>query len=161
MTDAAGRRTTVRLIRTFDAAPGRVYRAWLDPDIVRRWKAPASQEVVRVEIDELVGGAHQTWKAEGGVIVGGFDSELLELVPDQRLVFRWGLIGPQRREGPSFDTRLTVTCRAFPSGGTELTLVHEHLDELAEAMPHIADNVGPGWDAVLRKFDAVLKAGAR
>lgn len=43
------------------------------------------------------------------MIVGGFDSELLELVPDRRLVFRCGFVGPQRRQGPSVDTLLTVS----------------------------------------------------
>jgi uncharacterized protein YndB with AHSA1/START domain len=59
--------------------------------------------VTRVEIGERPGGAYRTWNAEDGVIAGGFDSELLELVPDRRLVFRWGFVGPQRRQGPSFD----------------------------------------------------------
>ncbi len=71
--------------------------------------APGSQEVTRVEIEERPGGVWRTWKADGGVIVGGFDSELLELVPGRRLVFRWGFIGPQRHQGPSFDTLLTVS----------------------------------------------------
>jgi uncharacterized protein YndB with AHSA1/START domain len=65
-----------------------VYRAWLEPDLVQRWMAPGDQEVTRVEIDERPGGHWRTWKADDGVILGGFDSELLELVPGQRLVFR-------------------------------------------------------------------------
>ena len=60
---------------------------------------PGRQEVTRVEIDERAGGAWRTWKADDGVIVGGFDSELVELVADRPLVFRWGFIGPQRRQG--------------------------------------------------------------
>jgi hypothetical protein len=39
-----------------------------------------------------------------------------------------------------------------------LTLVHERLDELAAAMPHIAENVGPGCDAVLAKLEHALAA---
>jgi uncharacterized protein YndB with AHSA1/START domain len=115
------------------------------------------QEVTRVEVDERPGGYWQTLKADSGTVVGGFDSELLELAPDQRLVFRWGLIGPQRRQGPSFDTRLTVTLRADPPG-TALTMVHEDLAELAAAMPEIAASVGPGWEALLAKLDKVLAA---
>jgi uncharacterized protein YndB with AHSA1/START domain len=115
------------------------------------------QEVTRVEVDERPGGYWQTLKADSGTVVGGFDSELLELAPDQRLVFRWGFIGPQRRQGPSFDTRLTVTLRADPPG-TALTMVHEDLAELAAAMPEIAASVGPGWEALLAKLDKVLAA---
>jgi uncharacterized protein YndB with AHSA1/START domain len=89
--------TVVRLEYRLPASPHQVYRAWLEPDLVRRWLAPGDQEVTRVEIDERVGGPYRTWKADAAVIVGGFDSELLELVPDHRLVVRWGFIGPQRR----------------------------------------------------------------
>jgi uncharacterized protein YndB with AHSA1/START domain len=146
----------VRTERTFPVPAHRVYRAWLDPQLVRRWMAPGSQEVSRVEIDERPGGAYQTWKADDGVNVGGFDSELLELVPDRRLVFRWGFIGPQRGQGPSFDTRLTVSFHPGPSGATTVRLVHNRLEDLAAAMPEIAENVGSGWDAVLGKLADVL-----
>jgi len=77
------------------------------------------------EIEERPGGAYRIWQADGGVIVGSFDSQLLELVPGRRLVFRWGFIGPRRRAGPSFETLLTVSFDSGPSGGTMLTLVHE------------------------------------
>jgi hypothetical protein len=29
---------------------------------------------------------------------------------------------------------------------TKLSLVHEDLDQLAGAMPEVAENVGPGWE---------------
>ena len=48
----------VRTERTFPAPAHRVYRAWLDPQLVRRWMAPGSQEVIRAEIDERPGGAY-------------------------------------------------------------------------------------------------------
>jgi len=115
----------VRLERTFPVPPHRLYRAWLEPALVRRWMAPGSQQVTRAEIEERPGGAYRIWQADGGVIVGSFDSQLLELVPGRRLVFRWGFIGPRRRAGPSFETLLTVSFDSGPSGGTMLTLVHE------------------------------------
>lgn len=148
--------TVIRLDRTLPGPPERAYRAWLDADLVRRWMAPGTQEVTRVEIDERVGGHYRTWKAESGVLVGGFDSELLELVPGRRLVFRWGFIGPERRQGPAFDTLLTVTFGSASPRDTALTLVHEQLDELAAAMPQIADAVQSGWENVLDKLAALL-----
>jgi hypothetical protein len=44
-------------------------------------------------------------------------------------------------------------------GETELTLVHERLDELAEARPDVAGQVQRGWDITLDRLDSVL-AGA-
>jgi len=69
--------------------------------------------------------------------------------------FSLGVIGPERREGPSFDTLLTVTLRPDPNG-TVLNLVHEQLDELAAAMPHIANAVESGWEAFLDNLARVL-----
>ena len=146
----------IHIERTIPATPHRVYRAWLEPTFVQRWMAPQGSEVTRVEIDERVGGAYRTWKAQAGSIVGGFDSELLELVPDQRLAFSWGFIGPQRRKGPAFDTLLTVTFDVAPGGGTKLTLVHEQLDELEAAMPDVAKYVRPGWESLLQNLTTLV-----
>jgi uncharacterized protein YndB with AHSA1/START domain len=49
-------RAAVRIERTISASPERVYRAWLDPDLVRRWMAPGGFEATQVEIEERVGG---------------------------------------------------------------------------------------------------------
>ena len=151
----------IRVERLLPVPPHLAYRAWLEPELVRRWMAPGGQEVTRVEIDERAGGAWRTWKADDGVIVGGFDSELVELAPDRRLVFRWGFIGPQRRQGPSFDTLLTVSFSPGPSGSTVVRLVHERLDDLAAAMPHIAGSVRPGWEALLANLEQVLAETSR
>jgi uncharacterized protein YndB with AHSA1/START domain len=151
-----GQRTAVRLERTIPAPPGQVYRAWLDPELLARWMAPGTYAVTRAEVDERAGGHYRIWQAGPGTDAGGFDCELTELVPDQRIVFRWGFVGPQRRSGPAFDSLLTVTLRKAPGGATVLTLVHERLDDLAAALPHVADNVGAGWDAVIAKLAGVL-----
>ncbi|MBM0236502.1 SRPBCC domain-containing protein [Micromonospora sp. ATA32] len=68
-------------------------------------------------------------------LVGGFDCELVELEPDRRIVYRWGFVGPQRTDGPTFDSLLTVTLGETPGGGTALTLVHERLDDLTRRGP--------------------------
>ncbi len=144
----------VRLQRTIPARPHAVYRAWLDPDLVRQWMAPGSLEVERVEVDERVGGRYSVWQTNAGASGGGFECEILELVPDERIVFQWAFVGPRRAEGPVFDSRLTITLREIPPGSTLLTLVHEQLDELARAMPDVADKVVLGWELVLEKLSA-------
>ena len=142
----------VRLERAFDAAPERIYQAWLKPTLLQRWMAPGSITTTRVEVDERVGGRYRIWHAQGGADVGGFDCELLELVPHQRIVWKWGFVGPQHHEGPAFDSLLTVTLRPTADGGTHLTLLHSRLDELAAAMPQVADNVETGWKFALVKL---------
>jgi uncharacterized protein YndB with AHSA1/START domain len=146
----------VRLERTISAGPDKVYRAWLEPEFVRRWLAPGDVQVSGAEIDERVGGHYRIWQTDSGSDVGGFDCELLELVPDQRIVFRWGFVGPKGTKGPSYDSQLTVTFRDAPEGFTALTLVHERLEDLAAAMPDVAKNVGPGWELVLDKLNGAF-----
>jgi uncharacterized protein YndB with AHSA1/START domain len=148
----------VRIERTLSASPLQVYRAWLSPELIRRWMAPG-YEVTRAEVDERVGGRYRVWQADAGVPVGGFEAEILELAPAERIAWRWGFAGPDRENGPVYDSRLTVTLREAAGGGTVLTLVHERLDDLAAALPRVAEQVGAGWGGVLTKLAAVL-AGA-
>ena len=149
----------VRLERTIPATPHQVYRAWLEPGLLRRWLAPGGLEVTRAEVQEGPGGHYRIWQADAGTEIGGFDCEVLELVPDERLVFRWGFVGPERAAGPRYDSLLTVTLRETPGGGTVLTLVHERLDALAAAMPQVAANVGAGWESALGKLHAAVASG--
>jgi uncharacterized protein YndB with AHSA1/START domain len=152
----------VRLERTIPAPPDRVYRAWLDPELLAKWMVPGSYSVTRAEVDERAGGRYRIWHADAGCDIGGFDCEIVELVAGQRIVFRWGFVGPDRRDGPAFDSLLTVTLREAPGGATLLTLVHERLDDLATALPHVAANVGAGWEDCLGKLaDIIGGAGAR
>jgi uncharacterized protein YndB with AHSA1/START domain len=83
----------MRIERTLPASPHRVNRAWLEPELIRRWMAPGSYEVTRVEVDERVGGRYRIWQASAGVPVGGFECEILQLVPDERIAWRWGFAG--------------------------------------------------------------------
>jgi uncharacterized protein YndB with AHSA1/START domain len=92
--------------------------------------------------------------------VGGFDSELLELVPNQRIVFRWRFVGPQRVADPALDSRLTITLSEAPDGATVLTLVHEHLDAIDAAMPGMADDVKRGWEQALDKLAGTIGEAA-
>jgi uncharacterized protein YndB with AHSA1/START domain len=154
MTDAP----TVRLHRVIPALPHQVYRAWLEPDLLRRWLAPGELQVTRIEVDERVGGSFRVWQGSTDGEVGGFECELLELVPDERLVFRWGFVGPERAAGPVFDSLLTITLAEAPGMATALTLVHQQLDALHQAMPEVSANVGPGWDSVLDQLELSLPA---
>jgi len=150
---------TVRMVRTIPAPPHRVYRAWLDPDLIRQWFAPSDFRVIGAEVDERVGGRHSVRQSDAdGQDVGGFESELLELVPDRRIVFGWGFVGPDRIADPAHESRLTIELAPTDDGQTELTLVHERLDRLGDDRPDIAAGVSGGWDQALSKLIASVSA---
>jgi uncharacterized protein YndB with AHSA1/START domain len=146
----------VRRERTIAAPPAAVYRAWLEPEILKQWLAPGGLELERAEVDERVGGRYRIWHSQAGSPAGGFEAELVELVPDERIVFRWGFVGPDRDATPPFDSLLTVTLEPVPAG-TRLVLVHERLDALAAALPAVAAQVGGGWDLVLDQLPAAVQ----
>ena len=78
----------VRLERTISAPPQLVYRAWLDPALLQRWLAPGSMDVSRVEVDERVGGRFRVWQSSAEHDAGGFECQIVELVPARRMGFR-------------------------------------------------------------------------
>lgn len=156
MTRMTEEHAAVELVRTIPAPPHRVYRAWLDPELMRQWLAPCGLEVMNAEVDERVGGHYRVFQGADGINRGGFECELLELVPDERIVWRWGFVGPERTDGPVFDSRLTVTFAAAPGGATTLTLRHERLEDLFVAMPDVAQSVQGGWEMVFDKLAAAV-----
>ena len=149
---------SVRLQRTIAASPAEVYRAWLDPELIGRWLYTRDRSGARAEVDERVGGRYSVWQFEAdGTEAGGMEAEILELVPDERLVFDWRFVGPDRDAGPAYDTRLTVTFRPVEDG-TELTVVHERLESLRAGMPDVAEQVDAGWGMALDKLPSALAA---
>ena len=157
MTDEAA--PVVRIEKMISAEPARVYRAWLDPQLLARWMAPGSLVVSDVKVEERAGGRYHVQQSASGRLGGGFDCEIVELVPHERIVFHWGFAGPDWREGPIYDSRLTLSFAAVGSN-TRLTLLHERLDALQRAMPQVANLVETGWHMVLDKLDTLLQAPA-
>ena len=51
---------SVRLTRTIQAPPEEVYRAWTEPDRLRRWFGPDGFEVLEVELEARPGGRYRT-----------------------------------------------------------------------------------------------------
>jgi uncharacterized protein YndB with AHSA1/START domain len=76
----------ILITREFDAPPDLVYRAYTEPDLVRRWWSGRRGEMTLAEIDLRVGGR---WRyvmvADGGFEVA-FHGEYRELVTGERIV---------------------------------------------------------------------------
>lgn len=144
----------VRLTRKLGAPPERVYRAWLDPELLKQWLAPGAMSAPRAEVEERPGGRFAVWHADEGGATGGIEAEILELVPNERIVLRHYFVGPEREADPGMESRLTVSLREVDAG-TELTLVHERLEGLRDRMPGVAEQVEAGWGSVLDKLESV------
>jgi uncharacterized protein YndB with AHSA1/START domain len=144
-------RPSLTLRRRFDAAPAKVWRAWTQPQALKRWFGPA--EIVSVpvaEIDLRVGGGFR-------VVLLSEDGErhevrglYLELVPERKLVFDWAWVGTPERV-----SRVTVLIE--PEGqGSELTLRHARFADEAGREGHHR-----GWTGAMAKLEALLGLAER
>jgi uncharacterized protein YndB with AHSA1/START domain len=144
---AAGR-VTVRVQKHFDAAPERVFDAWLDPQNAGKWLfATPTGQMVKVEIDPKVGGRFTfTDRREGDDIE--HTGEYFEIDRPQRLAFNFKV--------PKFSDEATlVRIDIAPAGfGSELTLVHEGV------LPEYASRTEEGWAQILQGLQQTLGAGS-
>ncbi|HAM26700.1 MAG TPA: SRPBCC domain-containing protein [Microbacteriaceae bacterium] len=81
------------LVRTFEATPEQIWKAWTDPDSAAQWWHPRGTSTPReaVEIDARVGGRYTYTMVNDAtgdrVVTGGV---YREVEPFERLVFTWG-----------------------------------------------------------------------
>ena len=139
------------LSRRYPVAPEKVYRAWTDPEAIKRWWGPGPQESVSLaELDVRVGGRLR-------IVFGGADGKAnecagvyKEVVPNRRLVFTWHW----PRTTPERVSLVTITLEPVAEG-TNLVLRHEQFfDEAAR------DGHRRGWGAALDNLTTFLESGA-
>ena len=147
----------VRIERILQAPPDRVFRAFLDPELMRQWIAPDDLDVDRVTVDARVGGRIEVWHSRGGVSTGKFEGRFVTIDPPRELVYHWAFVGTEPEKGEYFDTLVNVRLRARPDGRTQLTLVHERLAELRRGAPHIYERLIPGTENCLDKLQRVVR----
>ncbi|WP_104116736.1 SRPBCC domain-containing protein [Arthrobacter sp. B1805] len=151
---SAGTPRGFTLTRDLRAPRHQVFRAWTEPEHLAWFYNPAMPTpTTPIEVDLRVGG---TWRQQMVVTedlqypTGGV---YLEIVPDERLVFRWGaaggwpdLSGPREQEAPV----VTLELRDTPEG-TRLELgvaFSDHLDD-EEVRSLIEGGTRDGWGATI------------
>mgnify|MGYP003328433194 CR=1 FL=1 len=142
---------TVRIVRTFDAAPGRVFDAWTDAEQFKAWMCPPGAGLDHCELDPRPGGA---WFVRGFAPDGSrFEKGgvYVEVKRPERLVFTW----PYRLQdgctgGEGRDTTVDITFRAV-GRRTEVTLVHGPFTDASGFNNH-----DDGWKGSLDKLAAWL-----
>ena len=100
--------TELRLERTFAAAPERVFDAWTNPEVLRRWWAAAVDgDTPRADVDLRVGGSYRLTMHDPGndtefTVMGEFTA----IDPPDRIAYTWSWEG-----APPADTLVTVEFR--------------------------------------------------
>jgi uncharacterized protein YndB with AHSA1/START domain len=138
---------SLALTRSYPVAPEKVWRAWTDPQALKRWWGPGGKDPVSVaELDVRVGGRFR-------IVFGGphgADHEVRgvyrEVVANRRLVFTWTWprTTPERESLVSLDFRPA-------GGGTELAFLHQQLFDES-----VRDGHRRGWTESLVKLEQYL-----
>jgi len=126
---------TIEVDQFIAASPAEVWNALTTPDLLSRWWAEG-------DIRPSVGHRFQLDMGSWGHVA----CEVLDLVPEQRLVFAFG--------------DWTLTWRLVPEGsGTRLFLEHAGFDPNDPQHRFAFDNMGPGWrDRVLPRLAETLRS---
>ena len=137
-----------RLKKRFDAPREKVFGAWTQPEILKRWWCPAGWEAAEIEVDLRVGGAFRIGmrRRSGGLpvyVTGSF----LTVHSPETLVYTW-------KWENAFEnmpqTRVTVVFRDLGTT-TEVVLTHDGLLEIPFCL-----QVRSGWiEAWSRLVDAL------
>ena len=135
------------LSRSYPVAPEKVWRAWTDPQAIRKWWGPGGNEPVSLaELDLRVGGRFR-------IVFGGPDGEAhecagiyREVVPNRKLAFTW----TWPNSTPERESLVTITFRATQSG-TELVFLHEQFFDQT-----VRDNHQRGWSESFDKLERFL-----
>ncbi|MGA8604979.1 MAG: SRPBCC domain-containing protein [Thermoplasmata archaeon] len=157
MNESAEGEDTVRVERMMRAPPERVFRAFLDPDLIRQWIGPGDLEINRVTVDPRVGGRIVVFHSLNGVSSGSFEGEFVKIVPNRELVYRWAFVGTEPEKGEFYDSLVTVTLHPVPGGMTRVNVIHEKLADLRRGAPEVFAQVVWGWNSAFDKMEKALK----
>lgn len=145
--DDRARPVSLVVRRTVAAPPEVVFRAWTDPEALKRWWGPDGITCSDAEVDLRVGGRYRIANedATGAVlwITGVFDV----VEAPHRLVFSWA---HEPVDDATDYTRVTV--QFDPSaGGTEVSVTHELLPSVESRDTHEA-----GWSGCLGGLETMF-----
>lgn len=135
------------LTRHFDAAPERVFDAWLDPALAARFLfATPGGEMLKIEIDARIDGGFTIVERRPWGDAGHY-GKYVEIDRPRRLVFLF-------RADPSVEgwTRVTIEIEA-EDAGARLTLTHE----MDAAWADYEDATRDGWTMILESLGGALE----
>lgn len=140
--------TEILIVREFDAPRELVFRAWTEPQLVRRWWHANRGEIVSVEIDLRVGGRWRYVMVTPSGHEVGFHGEYREVVPGERLV------STEIYEGMPDAAAVTTVTFDEQDGRTIATLLVQH-ERREHRDAHIDSGMEDGLQDALRLLEQV------
>lgn len=141
--------STIRLHRVLQAAPERVYRAFLDPDAMVKWLPPNGFTAKVHHMDPRVGGSHRMSFTNFTTGTShSFGGEYVELLPHERIRYTDRFDDPN----PPGVMQVTIALKKV-SVGTELTITQEGVPDVIPA-----DACYLGWQESLVLLAKLVEA---
>jgi uncharacterized protein YndB with AHSA1/START domain len=135
--------------RTYNATPERVFAAWSDPALKRRWFSGSDEAGPGYELDFRVDGRERNLGGPPGGPVYTYEARYREIVPGERIVFTYDMYLDEplmsvsvvtvelRAEGAGTGLTFTEHCAHLDGGDTPQQRKHgteELLDKLQEML---------------------------
>jgi uncharacterized protein YndB with AHSA1/START domain len=143
----------LRMERLFDAPPERIFAAWTDPVVLRRWwAAEPGWTTPEATTDVRVGGSYRLSMQDTRGKVRSVAGEYLEVDPPRRLVYTWAWEAHADAEQPGEPTIVTV--EFVPEGSsTRVVLEQRRFPEASQKAMH-----EHGWRGCLDSLERALSA---
>jgi uncharacterized protein YndB with AHSA1/START domain len=145
----------LELRREVDVPPRLVWRAWTEPELIKKWFTPAPWRTTLSEVDLRPGGKCRTVMEGPNGEVHDNTGCYLAVVPESLLVFTDGLGPGFRPTGGGFMTA-SIEISPTPKGTLYVARVL-HKDAEAKAQ-HEAMGFHQGWGTALDQLVAMAKA---
>ena len=134
----------VRIFREFDAPPELVYRAHVDPELVKQWMGPRSIDMDIEKWDLRTGGEYRLNFGDGMDFFGRY----IEVTPPSRIVWT-------NEEGGENGSVTTVT---FEEKGGQTLLVMSELYPSKEALDAAGTGAADAMHETFAQLDELLAA---
>lgn len=139
----------VEVRRRLSATPRKVFAAFSDAELVRRWLSPSPEITLAVlQFEFRVGGTYRfRYQVPGGqtMLVNGV---YRRIEPPSKIVFSWTIEPPDEHAG----LQSQVTVGIAPDGDGALLLIrHEKLTQAGAGQRH-----AQGWLGALDRLEALL-----
>lgn len=152
--------------RVFDADPKAVWRAWTDPEIIKKWWGPEGFYAPNIKVDLRVGGKYVY--AMHGPKDSPWDKDMYsagvykEIVPNKKIVVtdyfsdeNGDIMDPSEQgQDVNFPKEMTVTVlfEEVENGKTKLSIIYPRPENEEQFQAMLKSGMKEGWNTSLDKL---------
>jgi uncharacterized protein YndB with AHSA1/START domain len=132
--------------RTYKHSREAIFKAWTEPDRLKKWFCPNPKNRVEAEVDLKVGGKYriQMFPPEGDPWIIGGDYRKIDRPAELGFTWKW--------ENSEERASLVTVLFREAHGGTDVEVIHEQLESEESRMNH-----GQGWNGSLDRLTHYLE----